>query len=84
MNDLVQLILSALTVILKDSGKADDAAKLLAMGLSAWTIGSAAKAQFDVINAELKAMQEAGHQPTREEKDAKYQAILDAIDSVSP
>lgn len=83
MTPIVELILSALTVVLKDSGKAEDAAKLLSMGLSAWTIGSAAKAQFDAVNAELKAMQDAGHVPTREEKDAKYQAILDAIDSVT-
>lgn len=84
MSPLVEMTLSFLTVILKDLGKADDAAKLLGMGLAAYRIGSAAKAQQDAVNAELLAMQSANHQPTREEKDAHYQAILDAIDSVSP
>lgn len=85
MNDsLLNLLLGAATVLASRAGVEEDVAELLGIGLAAFRAGSAGAAAQKAVNAELKAMQDAAHVPTREEKDAKYAKILAAIDSVQP
>ena len=83
MTGLIDLLLAGLTVLLRDTGQAEDAVKFLSAGLAGWRGIKTVNAETHAATSMLLSMREAGG-PTRAQKDAEFARIMAAITSVKP